>query len=267
MKEMTGDPREYEAFVREIDESQYVTQRENMPRGIIPKRRGMSLAKSLAMEGVFTFPNFSPRLIASLVASSTAECTSGVVTVTATSHLITATTFDGWNFYYPGSPSLSAGWYAGFTRVDANSVTFVAPFSANFTSESVNGGAAFVDEVTFESMTLPAKALQVGSMLDVQVYRSSNNTAGTKTIRQKIGSSVLSSHANTSTTTLHGVVIFGGVVTSPAAILGSGYSGSSVSAQNSVTINAGSDQVISVTGQLSAAGMFLALVVPSVRIS
>lgn len=52
MKEITGDPREYEAFVREIDAARYNTERNMVPRGVIPKRRGMSLAHSLASEGV-----------------------------------------------------------------------------------------------------------------------------------------------------------------------------------------------------------------------
>ena len=57
MKE-TGDPREYEAFVREIDESRYAIDKDMVPRGVIPKRRGMSLSKSLAMDGVFPFPSY-----------------------------------------------------------------------------------------------------------------------------------------------------------------------------------------------------------------
>jgi len=94
-------------------------------------------------KGAIPFPDFAPRLLASLVASSTAECTSGVVTVTATSHGIPASNLDGAEFYFPGSASLAAGWYASFYRSSADVVTFSAPGVPDFTSESVNGGSAF----------------------------------------------------------------------------------------------------------------------------
>ncbi len=129
MKE-TGDPREYEAFVREIDDSRYAIDKDMVPRGVIPKRRGMSLSRSLAMEGIFPFPNFSPRIIPALVVSSTAACTSKVVTISATSHGIPATLFDGYEVYYPGSPSLSAGWYGSLSRTSADALTFSAPSAA-----------------------------------------------------------------------------------------------------------------------------------------
>jgi len=268
MKEMTGDPREYEAFVREIDESQYITQRENMPRGIIPKRRGMSLAKSLAMEGIFPFPGFAPRLLAALVASSTAACTSGVVTVTATAHGIPATNVDGYQFYYPGSPSLAAGWYSGLARTSADALTFSAPLAADFSSESVNGGAAFVDEITFTSMVIPANTLSVGSLLEVPIFRQSNTTAGTKTTNVKIDGNLLSSIANTSTTGIIGTAIFAAFVESPTFAVGhSNVSGVLTSALRRPAINIAADQGLSVSGQLNAAGLFLAMIIPSVRIS
>lgn len=266
MKGQPFDPRDHEAFVREIDESRYAIEKDMVPRGVIPKRRGMSLSKSLSMEGVFPFPNFAPRLLASLVASSTADCTSGVVTVSATAHGISATIFNGWSFYYPGSVSLAAGWYSEFNRTGANTLTFSAPASADFTSESVNGGAELVDEVTFDSLTLPANALRVGSVVEVPIYRHSNNTAGTRTVKQKLGYNTLSSAAITSTATLNGVTSFGGVVSDATTAFGSVIFGTLGSSYSKAAIDINTAMDISITGQLSAASMYLAVLIPHVRI-
>lgn len=267
MKE-TGDPQEYEAFVREIDESRYAIDKDMVPRGVIPKRRGMSLSKSLAMEGVFPFPNFAPRLLASLVASSTAACTSGVVTVTATAHGIPATNVDGYQFYYPGSPSLAAGWYSNFSRASADALTFSAPGAADFTSESVNGGAALVDEITFASIVLPANTLSVGSVIEVPIFRQSNSTAGTKSTNLKINGNLLSNAANTSTTAIIGTSVFGGLVDSATSVVGhSGLFGTLTSSIRKAAISISADQTLLVSGQLSAAGLLLSMHIPHVRIS
>ena len=218
-------------------------------------------------KGLFKFPGFAPRLLASLAASSTAACASGVVTVVAAGHLITATIFDGWKIYYPGSPSLAAGWYDSFNRVDVDTITFSASASADFASESVNAGAAFVDEVTFESLILPANALQVGSIIEIPLYRGSNSTTGTKTIKQKIGGTILSSSANTSTSVLNGMASFGGVVSTPASAFGAVLFGTASSSYYKAAIDIGAANDISVTGQLSAASMYLAIMAPAVRIS
>ena len=266
MKE-TGDPREYEAFVREIDDSRYAIDKDMVPRGVIPKRRGMSLSKSLAMEGVFPFPDFAPRLLASLVASSTASCTSGVVTVSATAHGIPATTFDGYTVYYPGSPSLAAGWYVSFARTSADAITFSAPGVADFSIESVNSGAAFTSEVTYESLTLPASTLVVGSKISVPTYRASNNVASTKTTRLKIGSSTVITNAITATTGMCGVFDMIAVVDSTTSCLGysvsSGVTGSSVNKQ---AVDVSTDLTASVTGQISVAGQYIAMVCPALEI-
>lgn len=267
MKE-TGDPREYEAFVREIDESRYAIEKDMVPRGVIPKRRGMSLSKSIAMEGVFPFPGFAPRLLASLVASSTAACTSGVVTVTATAHGITATVFDEWEFYYPGSPSLAAGFYSGFSRTGVHTCTFRAPLSADFASESVNAGEVFTSEVTFVSADIPAKLLSVGNQIEVPFYRHSNNTTGSKTTRAKIGSETLSSIANSSTTAVIGTSSLAAFVVSPTLAYGhSSISGIMTGTISSAAIDINAAQVLSVSGMLSAAAMTLGMIIPSFKVT
>lgn len=78
---------------------------------------------------VVKFPDFRKSLLASLVVSSTAARTSDIVTVTATAHgITTGTTYVGFRFFYPGSPSLAAGWYDSIVSIpDANTITFNAP--------------------------------------------------------------------------------------------------------------------------------------------
>ncbi len=136
------------------------------------------------------FPGFTPRLVASLVTSSTAACTSGVVTVAATAHGVPATYADGFEIYYPGSPTLAAGWYSGMIRTGADSLTFLAPSSPDFASESINGGAAFSSEVTLYSLNMPGNTLNPGDMVSCRVT-SSGPGAGTKTITLKYATVIL----------------------------------------------------------------------------
>lgn len=48
MKEQPFDPRDHEAFVREIDPKVYDAAAANLPRGVIPRRRGMTWRENLA---------------------------------------------------------------------------------------------------------------------------------------------------------------------------------------------------------------------------
>ena len=215
----------------------------------------------------YPISGFSPRLLSGLAASSTAACTSGVVTVTATGHAIPATTFNGYQFYYPGSPSLAAGWYASFSRTEANSLTFAAPGTADFTSESVNGGAAFTSAVDFESFVMPADTLSVGDRVTIQTYRASNNTASTKTLALKIGANAVVTNASTSTTLLCGTTDFAFVVDSVATAVGhAAVVGTLGSAVTQVAADITADLTISLTGQVSVASVYIAMIAAKVRI-
>lgn len=213
------------------------------------------------------FPNFAPRLLASLVSSSTASCTSEVVTVTAAAHGITATIYDGVMFYYPGSPSLAAGWYSNFARTGTDTLTFSAPGIANFTSESVNSGAAFTTEVTFQEITLPPNTLEVGSCLNVRLFRASNNVAGTKTTRFKINAVNATTLTNSSTTSIVMSSDFSIIVTSPTASYSHGNqvaTGTTTATRQLIDITTA--MVVAVSGQLDTAGMFLFMIVPKLSI-
>lgn len=215
----------------------------------------------------YLFPAFSPRLLASLVASSTAACTSGVVTVTAAAHGITATTYDGFKFYYPGSPSLVAGWYDGFSRTGTNDLTFLAPASANFTSESVNSGAAFTAEVVFQTLTLPSNTLSVGSCLNARIFRASSSATGTKTTRLKINGTSATTLTNSSTT----AIVMSSDLSLIVASSTVGYShGNQVSTGTTTAVRAPIDTTIAIdvaiSGQLDTAGMFLFMLCPKVDI-
>jgi len=151
-------------------------------------------------KGVYRFPDFSPRLLASLAASSTAACTSGVVTVTATSHGVIATAFDGFEFYYPGSPSLAAGWYANFARTGADTCTFSAPFAVDFTSESINSGDALVDEITVASIVLPANTMKPGDLVRARLAINQDATSNSRVQKLKLGTTTMCATTNATAT-------------------------------------------------------------------
>lgn len=119
-----------------------------------------------------TWPANAGILLASLVASSTSSRTSNVVTISADAHgITTGTTYVGYRFYYPGSPSLVAGWYDSILSIpDANTITFTAQ-GVDFGSESINSGAAYTSYADIVSTILPGNTLRDGSSVTLFVAR------------------------------------------------------------------------------------------------
>lgn len=130
--------------------------------------------------------NFVRSIVASLVTSTTAARASNVVTITATAHGV-PNTYNGFRFYYPGSPTLAAGWVDNITVVDANTITFPS-VGANFSSESVNAGAAYVTATNISTpFMIPAGMVTDSSQGKIILSTTSLNTAATKTIRPFLG--------------------------------------------------------------------------------
>ncbi len=199
---------------------------------------------------------FAPRVIASFAASTTAARASGVVTVTAT-HGIPASTLDGFEIYYPGSASLAAGWYPSLSRTGTTTVTFAAA-GADFSSESVNSGAAFTSEILFSSFTLPANTLSVGDSLTAIMYRGSNNPAATKTSRLKFGGSTVAGFANASTTSLCGPAEIRMLVAAPGiALSSSNFMNVGTTTPSRTAIDTTIDNLVEVSGQVDTAGVWL----------
>ena len=129
-------------------------------------------------------------LLASLVAGATASRTSGVVTVTATARgITTGTTYVGCRYFYPGSPSLAAGWYDSILTIpDANTLTFSAA-GADFGSESVNGGAAYTTATDAASLVIPGNTLKDQSRVKLAHLRDGSTPATQKTVTLVFGGS------------------------------------------------------------------------------
>ncbi len=160
---------------------------------------GSHAAEHAAMGKPFAFSNYRRSLLASLVISSTAARTSNIVTVTATAHgITTGSTYVGFRFFYPGSPSLTAGWYESIVSIpDANTITFNAT-GADFGSESINGAAAYTTLTDVASMTLPAAVVSEGAQITVSGHRGGDTTATSKSIRVYINGNNISTASTTS---------------------------------------------------------------------
>ena len=210
---------------------------------------------------ILKFPGFRKSLLASLVTSSTASRTSGVVTITATAHgVTTGSTYVGFRFFYPGSPSLAAGWYDSITDVQTNTISFNAP-GANFGSESVNGAAIYTTETTVWSSTLPANTLTNGSEMLHRALKSCTNSANNHYLKCKIGvgntfhSAIpVASAANAWSV---GYVTF--FDTTKAAMV-SGSMASGNASMSIVTMDSRVDQPLFITLQLSAASEFITII-------
>ena len=126
-------------------------------------------------------------------ASSTVAQTGTTVTVTngaSVAHNIPATTYDGYNVFFPGSDSIPAGWYAGFARTGAATYTFTHA-TGTVESESVNAAAAYVTETVVATVTIPGGALGVDGQLRVHTTWGMNNNANTKNVNAKLGAAAV----------------------------------------------------------------------------
>ena len=195
MKDQPFDPRDHEAFVREIDPLAYESAVASLPRGTIPRRRGMTWRENLADEmraigigSVLQYEVTFPRVIAALVAGATADQTGNTVTVTATAHGLSSAVA-GADFYFPGSPSIPAGWYANLQRPTVNSLTFINPVSQTVSSESVNSGAAFTGNAVIGSISIPP--LTASGQVIADVFRSGGTTAASKQVQWNHGGSLI----------------------------------------------------------------------------
>lgn len=214
---------------------------------------------------VSEFPGFKKCLLASLVTSSTAVRASNIVTVTATAHgITTGTTYVGYRFFYPGSAGLAAGWYDSITDVQTNTISFNAP-GADFGSQSVNGAAAYTTLTALCSTVIPKNTLKANGRLTSNIFRVGDTTAATKNIRNVLAGNQLG--LSTATTSPHGthrlsvVVDDSGKAFSVASSDG-GLSGTLATASIDFT----ADQTFSLSGSVSAAGGFLALINVSLEI-
>ncbi len=140
---------------------------------------------------IYKFPGVTVgRLLASLVAGATATRVGLTVTVTATAHGIPSGTYSGSDFFFPGCPSLIAGWYPGFLYVSEDSVQFSLPAGTagtNFSGESVNGGAAYTTATAALSIVLPAGAIQNGSRITAHCFSNSSTVGSNKYVDLVVG--------------------------------------------------------------------------------
>lgn len=152
-----------------------------------------------AVSLVFEYPDFAPCILASFVAGTTAAQTGTTVTVSATAHgIVGNTSHNGYRIYYPGSPSIPAGWYGGFTYVNANTITFQRSTTAEVSSESVNGGAALTGVfVVACSKLIPGGSIGNYGSLEARLVRGGDSSAGVKYARHLIDNNITSGSATT----------------------------------------------------------------------
>ena len=119
--------------------------------------------------------SFQRCLVASLNTTSTAARAANVVTITSTAHGVPST-FNGFRLYYPGSPTLAAGWIDNITVTGANTITFPS-IGADFGSESINAGAAYVAATNIPGGIL----IPAGMMADTTTGKYILNTCSLNT--------------------------------------------------------------------------------------
>lgn len=206
------------------------------------------------------FPGFRRSLLASLVTNSTASRANGLVTVAATSHgITTGATYQGFRFFYPGSPNLAAGWYDSIVSVpDANTLTFSAP-GPDFANESINAGAAHIILTEMANITIPAGTLKPGSRLTTNFLRYGDTTSTTKSVRNVLqGTSIGASFATTSPSGWHRI---SSLCRSTTEFIGvSANDGALTPTISAVSVgNTSDERILGFSGQVNAAAAFVAV--------
>ena len=184
-----------------------------------------------------------------------------IVTVTATAHgITTGSTYVGCRYFYPGSPSLAAGWYDSILTVpDANTLTFSAT-GADFGSESVNGGAAYTTATDINSLIIPGNSLKDQSKVRLVHLRDGDAVATNKTIALVFGGSALSLFNATSSS--RGDVALGFRclgLNKQIASNGVNEYGMTSGALNSSTKDITQDQTLTLRATCTAARLFIAV--------
>ena len=206
------------------------------------------------------FPGFRKSLLASLVTNSTASRANGLVTVAATSHgITTGATYQGFRFFYPGSPNLAAGWYDSIVSVpDANTLTFSAP-GPDFANESINAGAAYTLITEMANITIPPGTLKPGSRLTTNFLRYGDSTSTTKSVRNVLqGTSIGASFATTSPSGWHRI---SSLCRSTTEFIGvSANDGALTPTISAVSVgNTSDERILGFSGQVNAAAAFVAV--------
>jgi len=214
---------------------------------------------SVGVPIISRFPGFSPSILASFVAGTTATQSGTTATVTATAHgIVGSTARNGWRIYWPGSPSIAAGWYQGFAWVDANTITFTNPTSQTVASESMNGGAAFVSQVTLSTLTLPGGSMGPNGRITVRYIRSGDNTAGNKVSRLLFAGSTMASNGGTTSGNITAqMTIVNRSVSQQSAT--NSYDSSGSSSFTASTWDSSVDRSVAFTMQVSNASQWLAI--------
>ena len=212
---------------------------------------------------IFKFQDFKPYLFGSLVSGATYGQSGTTVTVTATGHGLPSGR-DGYRIYWPGSAAVPAGWYDGYTYVDANSYTFTNP-----TSQTVAAGAAITGALPVTTMTqgpiltIPANALSSTGGVALRLIRSGDSVSASKDLRMYVGgrmayrcnwSSSISMSSGTFSAHMNGL----GGISSISAVGVDGFANTSGNL-SFPTLNTSADQDLEVRFQLAQASQWVAL--------
>lgn len=222
--------------------------------------------RSNPQPSIIKFPGFKRSLLASLVLTSTASRTSDIVTVTATAHGIpTGATYVGYRFFYPGSPSLAAGWYDSIVSIpDANTLTFNAP-GADFGSESINGGAIYTTLTDVASVVIPANLIAADVNISAIGYRGGDTSSNAKSLRTYLNG--LNVHTDSVTTTsfvrFMASAVLADIGTGKAFGHG-GFDNLSSITEYSQNVPLGADTIFSVKVSLAAAGGYI--YIPTIKV-
>lgn len=141
----------------------------------------------LVYSGLYRFNDlYKGRVLSSLLAGSLATRVGDLVTISSSAHgLPSSGVYNGSGFFFPGCPSLDAGWYSDLQYISASSISFRTGVNypgANFAGESINSGAIYNTRTSFATFLITREMLTPNSRIQISFVSDGGGTAATKSI-------------------------------------------------------------------------------------
>jgi hypothetical protein len=272
MKEQPFDPRDHEAFVREIDPKVYDAAAANLPRGVIPVRRGRSFSQHLSSNNVIAVSTIPFLIMPGDGAANGCQFTgtAGAFTLSAAIVANVYTTMAGCYAYFSagfGGSSLPAGWYWTEFSSDTAGIVYAntytsgtprrpvtkTPISTNLTGWVT----ATTNEITGPNdFLLPGGALGKNGTLQI-FFRCAGSGTGNKTLRARfndVGTTLIANVGSAATTGVFDALSYAMCCdshtvknigrNSTSVIVGVGVTSNSMATNNVVSIDTSVDTLI-----------------------
>lgn len=135
--------------------------------------------------------DFRPSILLTLSAAATYGQSGNTVTVSSAGHNgVSRPSPTGLRVFWPGSAAIPAGWYEGYTYINADTFSFINPVSQTVSAGTPITGTAKNAYIAVCAFQLPAQLASEGAMVTHEALVFCDTTAATKVVRTRVGGNI-----------------------------------------------------------------------------